>query len=75
MLEFDDIQHIVMTRVPRSRVDTHFSHFVSLRRDEPGMAGILDKVASVRQARESIEREQKMGVSGLYVARPSARSE
>src|SRR5580704_9039581 len=58
MLEFDDLQHILVTRVPAltGRYD-----FLSFRQGAQGrawLAGILDQVASVQQARDSIEREQ-----------------
>src|SRR5437667_3163439 len=59
MLEFDDIQHIVVTRVPAL---TGRYEFLSFRQAAPGRAwltGILDKVASVQQARDSIDREQR----------------
>jgi Dyp-type peroxidase family len=79
MLEFDDIQHIVMTRVPAL---TGRYAFLSFRQPAQGRAwlvGILDKVASVRQARESIEREQRwvsvaftwQGLRALGVDEPS----
>jgi Dyp-type peroxidase family len=59
MLEFDDIQHLVMARVPAI---TGRYEFLSFRQSAQGRAwlqGILDKVASVQQARASIEREQR----------------
>ena len=36
MLEFDDIQHILLTRRPRSRGDTSFSRFATPRADGRG---------------------------------------
>src|SRR5690348_16197234 len=57
--EFDDIQHLVMARVPAI---TGRYEFLSFRQPEQGRAwlrGITDKVASVQQARDSIEREQR----------------
>ena len=59
MLEFDDIQHVVVTRVPAL---TGRYEFLSFGHAAPGRAwltGILDKVASVQQARDSIDREQR----------------
>src|SRR4051812_27658565 len=59
MLEFDDLQYIIATRVPAL---TGRYEFLSFRQPAPGRAwlkGILDKVASVQQVRESIEREQR----------------
>ena len=59
MLEFDDLQHILITRVPAL---TGRYEFLSFRQADQGrawLAGILDQVASVAQARDSIEREQR----------------
>jgi Dyp-type peroxidase family len=59
VLEFDDIQHLVMTRVPAI---TGRYEFLSFRQPAQGRAwlkGILDKIASVQEARASIEREQR----------------
>jgi Dyp-type peroxidase family len=59
MLELDDLQHILITRVPAL---TGRYEFLSFRQGAQGrawLAGILDKVASVQQARDSIEREQR----------------
>src|SRR5262249_53567148 len=59
MLEFDDIQHLVMARVPALTGRYEFLSFHAPMRGRTWLAGILDKVASVPQARESIEREQR----------------
>src|SRR5437867_2613259 len=59
MLELDDLQHILITRVPAL---TGRYEFLSFRQGAQGrawLAGILEQVASVQQARNSIEREQK----------------
>ena len=59
MLETEDIQHLLLTRVPAT---TGRYEFLSFRQPAQGrgwLAGILDKVASARQTRESIEREQR----------------
>ena len=59
MLEFDDLQHILITRVPAL---TGRYEFLSFRHGAQGRAwleGILDQVASVQQARDSIGREQR----------------
>ena len=75
MLEFDDLQHIIATRVPAL---TGRYEFLSFRQPAQGRAwltGILDKVASVQQARESDRTRAKMGVRCIHVARTSrARS-
>src|SRR5262245_16425645 len=59
MLEFDDIQHLVMARVPAITGRYEFLSFRQSARARSWLTGILDKVASVQQARESIEREQR----------------
>jgi Dyp-type peroxidase family len=59
MLEFDDIQHLVMARVPALTGRYEFLSFRAPAQGRMWLSGILDKVASVQQAKESIEREQK----------------
>ena len=59
MLEFDDIQHIVVTRVPALTGRYEFLSFRQAAQGRAWLAGMLDKVASVQQARDSIEREQR----------------
>ncbi len=59
MLEFDDIQHMVMTRVAAITGRYEFLSFHQPGQGRAWLAGMLDKIASVRQARESIEREQR----------------
>jgi Dyp-type peroxidase family len=82
MLEFDDIQHLVMARVPAI---TGRYEFLSFRQPAQGRAwlrGILAKIASVQEARESIEREQRwvavaftwQGLSVLGVDEQSLRT-
>jgi Dyp-type peroxidase family len=59
MLESEDIQHFLLTRVPAI---TGRYEFISFRQPAHGrtwLAGILDKVASAQQARESVERAQR----------------
>jgi Dyp-type peroxidase family len=59
MLETEDIQHLVLTRVPALTGRYEFLSFHRPAQGRAWLAGILDKVASVQQARESIEREQR----------------
>ena len=59
MLEFDDLQHILITRVPALTGRYEFLSFRQAAQGRAWLAGILDKVASVQQARDSIEREQR----------------
>jgi Dyp-type peroxidase family len=59
MLELGDIQHIVVTRVPALTGRYEFLSFRQAAQGRAWLAGILDKIASVQQARDSIEREQR----------------
>ena len=59
MLEIDDIQHIVLTRVPAITGRYEFLSFHRAAQGRAWLTGILDKVASAQQARESVEREQR----------------
>jgi Dyp-type peroxidase family len=79
MLEFDDIQHLVMARVPAITGRYEFLSFRQPAQGRAWLAGVLDKVASVQQARESIEREQRwvsvaftwQGLRALGIDEPS----
>jgi hypothetical protein len=59
MLENEDIQHFLLARVPAITGRYEFLSFRQPLQGRAWLAGILDKVASVQQARESIEREQR----------------
>ena len=59
MLEFDDIQHLVLTRVPAI---TGRYEFLSFRQPSQGrawLAGIIDKVASARAVRDGVDGERR----------------
>src|SRR5262245_58623121 len=59
MLEFHDIQHIVLTRVPAV---TGRYEFLSFRHPAPGrvwLSGMLDKVASATEVAGSIEKDKR----------------
>src|SRR3982075_2728165 len=79
MLESEDIQHLLLTRVPAITGRYEFLSFGQPAQGRAWLAGILDKVASARQARESIEREQRwvsvaftwQGLRALGVDEPS----
>jgi Dyp-type peroxidase family len=58
-LELDDLQHIVITRVPALTGRYEFLTFRQAAQGRAWLAGILDQVASVQQARDSIEQEQR----------------
>src|SRR5262245_10584006 len=59
MLESEDIQHFLLTRVPAITGRYEFLSFRQPAQGRAWLAGILDKVASAQQARESVEREQR----------------
>jgi Dyp-type peroxidase family len=59
VLELDDIQYLLLTRVPALTGRYEFLSFRQPAQGRAWLAGILDKVASARQAKDSIEREQR----------------
>src|SRR5579864_8273951 len=59
MLESDDIQHILLTRVPAVTGRYEFLSFRDPVQGRAWLGGVLDKVVSAQQARESIEREER----------------
>src|SRR2546430_35720 len=59
MLEFDDLQYIMATRVPALTGRYEFLSFGQPAQGRAWLAGILDKVPSAQQVRESVEREQR----------------
>jgi Dyp-type peroxidase family len=59
MLEFDDIQHMVAARVPAVTGRYEFLSFREPAQGRAWLGGIIDKVPSVAQARDSIKREQR----------------
>ena len=59
MLEFDDIQHFVLTRVPAI---TGRYEFLSFRQPSQGrawLAGIIEKVASAQAVRDGVDSERR----------------
>ena len=58
-LRFDDSSTSLLTRVPALTGRYEFLSFRQPAQGRAWLAGILDKVASVQQARDSIEREQR----------------
>jgi Dyp-type peroxidase family len=58
-LEFDDLQHLVLARVPAITGRYEFLSFREPAQGRAWLAGILDKIASVQEARASLEREQR----------------
>src|SRR3954452_21574603 len=59
MLEFDDIQHILLTRVPALTGRYEFLSFSQPVQGRAWLAGILDKVASANSVMTSMDRERR----------------
>jgi Dyp-type peroxidase family len=59
MLEFDDIQHFLLTRVPGVTGRYEFLSFRDAAQGRAWLRGILGKVASAQQARDDIETERR----------------
>ena len=59
MLEFDDIQHILLTRVPALTGRYEFLSFRQPAQGRAWLAGILDKVASAQSVDASMDRESR----------------
>ena len=59
MLEFDDIQHILLTRAPALTGRYEFLSFRNPAGGRAWLAAILEKVQSARQARASFETDQR----------------
>ena len=59
MLELDDIQHITLTRVPAVTGRYEFLYFRNPTQGRAWLSGLLDKVASTREARASVKTERR----------------
>jgi len=59
MLEFDDIQHILVTRVPALTGRYEFLSFRQPAQGRAWLAGIIDKVASAKEAQASVQTENR----------------
>src|SRR5436190_23588599 len=59
MLESEDIQHLLLTRVPATTGRYEFLTFHQPAEGRAWLSGILDKVASGQAASEAVEREQR----------------
>ena len=59
MLEFDDIQHILLTRAPAITGRYEFLSFRSADAGRAWLAAILETVHSAQQARASIEKDNR----------------
>jgi len=59
MLEFDDIQHILLTRAPALTGRYEFLSFRDSAKGRAWLRAILEKVQSAQQARASIESDKR----------------
>ena len=59
MLEYDDIQYILLTRVPALTGRYEFLSFQTPAQGRAWLTGMLDKVVSARQAGASVETEKR----------------
>jgi Dyp-type peroxidase family len=59
MLEFDDIQHMVLTRVPAITGRYEFLSFQQPAQGRAWLSGILDKVASAAEVAASVETDKR----------------
>src|SRR3954452_12894568 len=79
MLEFDDIQHILLTRVPALTGRYEFLSFRQPAQGRAWLAGLIDKVASAQSVMTSMDRERRWvtvaftwnGLRALGVDEPS----
>ena len=70
MLEFEDIQHITLTRVPAITGRYEFLSFREPTQGRAWLAGILDKVASAQEASASSRERETVGFGRLHLGRP-----
>src|SRR5918994_5297172 len=59
MLEFNDIQHILLTRVPALTGRYEFLSFPQPAQGRAWLAGLIDKVASAQSVTRSMDRERR----------------
>ena len=59
VLEFEDIQHILLTRAPALTGRYEFLSFKDSVGGRAWLAAILDKVHSAKAMRESVEKEKR----------------
>jgi Dyp-type peroxidase family len=59
MLEFDDIQHILLTRAPALNGRYEFLSFKNAGSGRAWLAGILEKVHSAKAMRDSVDQENR----------------
>ncbi len=74
-LEFDDIQHILLTRAPALTGRYEFLSFRSAAAGRAWLARMLDTVQSAQAARETLDSHEPLGERRLHLERaPGART-
>ncbi len=71
MLEFNDIQHILLTRVPALTGRYEFLSFQDPAGGRAWLAAILEKVQSAAAARASVEQDNRWVSVALHLERPA----
>ena len=71
MLEYDDIQYILLTRVPALTGRYEFLSFRNPAGGRAWLAAIGEKVQSAAEIRASVEPGQALGDGGLHLERPA----
>ena len=69
MLEFDDIQHILLTRAPALTGRYEFLSFRQAAGGRKWLAAILETVQSAAAMRTSVDKEKSLGDGGLHLER------
>ena len=59
MLEFDDIQHILLTRAPALTGQYEFLSFRSAEAGRTWLSAVMEKVHSARAMRDSVDEEKR----------------
>ncbi len=71
MLEFDDIQHMLLTRAPALTGRYEFLSFRSPAGGRAWLDGIREKVKSAAEVRTSVEQDNALGDCGVHLERPA----
>ena len=71
MLEFDDIQHILLTRAPALTGRYEFLSFRNAAGGRAWLSAILEKVQSAAEMRASVDKDNRWVTRGLHLERPA----
>ena len=69
MLEFDDIQYILLTRVPALTGRYEFLSFQQPAQGRAWLEAIREKVPSAKAVADTVNLEKTLGVRGVHVER------